>query len=104
MKIKAAVQNSGSGELSLCNIELEEPRADEVLVKIVACGICHTDIMMQHSNGNLPFRKIQIVIDVSMTFLHTVKARADKGLRERILREKRWCYSVLMVWVVWHPV
>lgn len=55
MKIKAAVQNSSSGELSLCNIELEEPRADEVLVKIVACGICHTDIMMQHSNGNSPF-------------------------------------------------
>lgn len=26
MKIKAAVQNSSSGELSLCNIELEESR------------------------------------------------------------------------------
>lgn len=55
MKIKAAVQITGSGELSLCSIEVEEPRADEALVKIVACGICHTDIMMQHGNGNIPF-------------------------------------------------
>jgi aryl-alcohol dehydrogenase len=28
----------------LRNVELDEPRADELLVRIEACGICHTDV------------------------------------------------------------
>ena len=26
-------------------LDLEDPREDEVLVKVTACGICHTDIV-----------------------------------------------------------
>lgn len=55
MKIKAALQKSKHGTLSICTVNLEEPRSDEVLVKIVACGVCHTDIMMQHDNSDYPF-------------------------------------------------
>ena len=43
------------GELTFCDMELQKPRPDEVLVKIVACGICHTDIMMQHHSSQYPF-------------------------------------------------
>lgn len=52
MKIKAAVAR-GSGEaLTLEELELEEPRADEVLVRVVATGVCHTDLVV--IAGHLP--------------------------------------------------
>lgn len=44
MQIKAAVARGAGQPLSIENINLEEPRASEILVKIVATGICHTDL------------------------------------------------------------
>ena len=38
----------------LGDYELEKPRADEVLVKIVASGICHTDIAVKDQAVTLP--------------------------------------------------
>ena len=46
MKIRAAVLHQAQSPLSLETLELEPPRADEVLVRMVATGICHTDIAM----------------------------------------------------------
>ena len=43
MKITAAVIRE-KGKLNFETVELGEPKANEVLVKLVACGICHTDI------------------------------------------------------------
>ena len=43
-KIQAAVLRKKGGPLSIEPLELEGPRDDEVLVRIVATGICHTDI------------------------------------------------------------
>ncbi|WP_332641815.1 NAD(P)-dependent alcohol dehydrogenase [Aeromicrobium sp.] len=51
MKTTVAVVNSQGADFSLEEIELGEPQADEVLVKIVATGLCHTDI---HLKGFLP--------------------------------------------------
>ena len=51
MKTTVAVVNSQGADFSLEEIELDEPAADEVLVKIVATGLCHTDI---HLKGFLP--------------------------------------------------
>jgi len=42
MKIKAVVTRE-KGKLSFEDVELAEPQANEVLVKIIASGICHTD-------------------------------------------------------------
>lgn len=42
MKVKAALTTK-PGELSIQTIELGEPKKNEVLVKITACGVCHTD-------------------------------------------------------------
>jgi S-(hydroxymethyl)glutathione dehydrogenase/alcohol dehydrogenase len=39
---KAAIA-SGNGNFSIQTIEIEEPKNDEILVKIKAAGICHTD-------------------------------------------------------------
>ena len=44
MKIKAAVARTVNGEFSIEDVDLVEPRDDELLVKIVATGICHTDL------------------------------------------------------------
>ena len=43
MKITAAVTRE-KGSFNFETVELAEPKANEVLVKMVACGICHTDV------------------------------------------------------------
>lgn len=43
MKITAAVTRE-KGKVKFETVELAEPKANEVLVRIIACGICHTDI------------------------------------------------------------
>lgn len=43
MKIKAAVVHESNEALKIEEVELMEPKADEVLIKIVATGVCHTD-------------------------------------------------------------
>lgn len=52
MEIKAAVVFEKSGPFTVENIQLSEPNDDEVMVKIVAAGICHTDISARE--GYLP--------------------------------------------------
>ena len=47
MQITAAVARAKNAPLSLEEVSLAEPRADEVLVRLVAAGICHTDISMR---------------------------------------------------------
>ena len=45
MKIKAAVVREAKGPFVIEDVELEEPRANEVLVRIVSTGLCHTDLV-----------------------------------------------------------
>jgi aryl-alcohol dehydrogenase len=54
MKIAAAVTRASAAPMSLETIELEAPRADEILVKLVATGICHTDIAMRDQAFPVP--------------------------------------------------
>ncbi len=44
MKIQAAVSRDSNRPPELETLDIEEPRAGEILVRIVATGICHTDI------------------------------------------------------------
>ncbi len=44
MKIRAAVLEEFGAPLAVQEIELAEPRAGEVLVRLEACGVCHTDL------------------------------------------------------------
>jgi S-(hydroxymethyl)glutathione dehydrogenase/alcohol dehydrogenase len=43
MKVKAAVAHSADKPLSIETVDLDGPRAGEVLVEIKATGVCHTD-------------------------------------------------------------
>jgi aryl-alcohol dehydrogenase len=45
MDIKAAVVREKGGPFLIENLQLDAPAAGEVLVKIEACGICHTDLL-----------------------------------------------------------
>jgi aryl-alcohol dehydrogenase len=47
MKIKAAVARGIGAPFSIETVDLEEPRPDEARVRLVATGICHTDISMR---------------------------------------------------------
>ena len=40
----AVVLNKAPGPLSIERIPIPEPRAGEVLVRVRACGVCHTDL------------------------------------------------------------
>ena len=46
---RAAIYRIEAGEIvKIETLELDPPRADEVLVRLVATGICHTDIAVHH--------------------------------------------------------
>jgi S-(hydroxymethyl)glutathione dehydrogenase / alcohol dehydrogenase len=44
VKIRAAVLEEFGRPLVVQEVELAEPQADEVLVRVEACGVCHTDL------------------------------------------------------------
>ncbi|MEZ5101847.1 MAG: alcohol dehydrogenase catalytic domain-containing protein [Thermoleophilia bacterium] len=44
MKIRAAVLEEFGQPLVVQEVDLAEPKAGEVLVRLVACGVCHTDL------------------------------------------------------------
>jgi aryl-alcohol dehydrogenase len=51
MRTTVAIVNGQGQDFTFEEVELEGPRADEVLVRIVATGLCHTDVTMK---GMLP--------------------------------------------------
>jgi S-(hydroxymethyl)glutathione dehydrogenase/alcohol dehydrogenase len=44
LKIRAAVLEEFGAPLAVQELDLAEPRAGEVLVRLEACGVCHTDL------------------------------------------------------------
>lgn len=44
MRMRAAVLEEFGQPLVVQELDLAEPKADEVLVRLVACGVCHTDM------------------------------------------------------------
>lgn len=57
MQIRAAVTRSPRQPFTIENVELSAPRPDEVLVRLVATGICHSDMTLVDQSGPfaLPF-------------------------------------------------
>ena len=44
MQIRAAVLEEFGAPLTVQGLDLAEPKTGEVLVRLVACGVCHTDL------------------------------------------------------------
>lgn len=55
MKITAAIARETKQALDVANLELDEPRDDEVLVRVIASGICRTDIDVRDGYMPTPF-------------------------------------------------
>jgi aryl-alcohol dehydrogenase len=55
MLITAAVVERRSGEFHLDALELDDPRPDEVLVKLAATGICQTDLHARDGYFDMPY-------------------------------------------------
>ena len=53
-EIKAAVIRKKGGPFQIETLTLEEPRPDEVLVRIVATGMCHTDMVARDQLYTVP--------------------------------------------------
>jgi aryl-alcohol dehydrogenase len=47
VRIRAALVETAGGPFTIRDVDLEPPRSDEVLVRITAAGICHTDLSMR---------------------------------------------------------
>ncbi len=54
MKVRAAVTQSKGAPFTIQEVELEEPREDEVLVHMKAAGICHTDLIIRDQSYPVP--------------------------------------------------
>jgi aryl-alcohol dehydrogenase len=57
-KIKAAVVRSNGGPFEVENLELGEPRSDEVLVRIAGAGVCHTDMVCRDQYFPVPLPSV----------------------------------------------
>ena len=54
MQIKAAIIEEKGQDFQIVDMELDSPRSGEVLVKVAACGVCHTDDMARLQFAPVP--------------------------------------------------
>ncbi len=54
MQIQAAVVNNKGEDFQIDTLELDPPKTGEVLVQMVASGICHTDINVKNQTHRVP--------------------------------------------------
>lgn len=54
MEAVAAVARDGIGEFTIERVEIDDPRDDEILVRVVGVGLCHTDLAAQAGALGLP--------------------------------------------------
>ncbi|MCE6787483.1 alcohol dehydrogenase catalytic domain-containing protein, partial [Acinetobacter baumannii] len=53
-EITAAVTQNKGADFELRQLQIREPQDDEVLVKIVATGMCHTDLIVRDQYYPVP--------------------------------------------------
>jgi aryl-alcohol dehydrogenase len=55
LAISAALVAEPGAAFTIQTAELEAPRPDEILVRVMAVGICHTDLVTAQGNTTAPF-------------------------------------------------
>jgi Zn-dependent alcohol dehydrogenase len=53
VKMRAAILFDQPSEWEICEVELDEPRDHEVLVRVVASGLCHSDDHVAKGDGKV---------------------------------------------------
>jgi aryl-alcohol dehydrogenase len=51
MRISAAVAREPGADLDVVELDLEDPRPDELLIRMVGVGVCHTDLLVRDEPG-----------------------------------------------------
>ena len=89
--MRAAVATEPNAPLSLTDREVPEPGPGEVLVKVIACGMCYSDVNLMR--GHLPFARFPIVPGHEIT--GTVAAVGDgvPGLSPGDTVGGQWLYD-----------
>ncbi len=54
MEIKAAIVHEKGGEFSIETVHLDDPRPDEIQVRLVGSGVCHTDLVIRDQYVPVP--------------------------------------------------
>jgi aryl-alcohol dehydrogenase len=54
LNVKAAAIRGKGAAFVLEDLELDDPRPDEILVRMVATGMCHTDLTLHNNPVALP--------------------------------------------------
>src|SRR5260370_38297542 len=54
MLVKAAILEAPATDLVVEDIDYQEPRTGEVLVRIAASGVCHSDLHVVHGTQTTP--------------------------------------------------
>ncbi len=73
--MKAVQINAPGGNFELVQREIPEPKENEVLIKVEACGICHGDVIVKegHFPGieypRIPGHEVIGKIDLSFTVI-----------------------------------
>ncbi len=80
-----------SNPLKLLEIDIPEPSSDEVLIKISACGICHTDLHV--IEGELPPKKIPLIPGHQIVGLVEKTGNDVKKLKKGDRVGVAWLYS-----------
>ncbi|KAL2049423.1 hypothetical protein ABVK25_010327 [Lepraria finkii] len=55
---KAAMFKEKGGPIVIEEIETRDPQEGEVLVKVLACGVCHSEMVVQQATFGTPFPRI----------------------------------------------
>lgn len=90
MKITAAVLNKYDAPFTIEALELGEPKANEVVLKIVAAGICHTDGLAQHAD--LPFPTPGVLGHEGAGIIHSIGSNVkDFKPGDAVIIGWPWC-------------
>jgi propanol-preferring alcohol dehydrogenase len=63
--MKAAVVTAFKKPLEIKQVEIPKPGPNDVLVKLIACGVCHTDIHV--ANGGK--KRNNLIISIYIIFI-----------------------------------
>ena len=90
MKITAALSYGADTPFEIAEVELDEPRADEVLVALTAAGVCHTDLTVR---ARWPVERSPIVLGHEGAGVVVAVGAAVSRVRpgDRVLMSYRSC-------------
>jgi Zn-dependent alcohol dehydrogenase len=89
-EVTAAVLREPGGPFVFEAVELEAPRADEVLVELAACGICHSDLIVSRTAGP---RQLPMVLghEGAGVVRAIGEAVTDLAVGDHVVLSYAWC-------------